>query len=169
MGRRKRITRIRTGDRGPRIVKSECECDPLFERLCDRIREDRRQIVSHILETNTRLSHRLDSLEQRTRHEVSGDQYHQHDRSHDPVKARTFAQTLMETQAEERSVLQDRLEWRLARERLQASVREDAWEEAFREEMSGQLEVNTNMNRQSSLLLLLSGNYRRPGEQQSSG
>ena len=34
--------------------------------------------MSHILETNTRLSHRLDSLEQRTRHEVSGDQYHGH-------------------------------------------------------------------------------------------
>lgn len=51
---------------------------------------------------------------------------------------------MMETQAEERSALQDRLEWRLARERIQARVREDEWEGAFREEMSGQLEVSTN-------------------------
>ena len=153
MGRRKRLTRIRTGDRGPRIVKSECECDPLFERLCDRIREDRRQIVSHIQETNTRLSHRLDSLEQRTRHEVSGDQYHQHDHSHDLVKARTFEQTMMETRAEERSNLQDRLEWRLTRERLRASVREEEWEEAFRDEMSGQLEVSRNKKDQDALKL----------------
>ena len=51
---------------------------------------------------------------------------------------------MMETQAEERSALQDRLEWRLARERSQARVREDEWEGAFREEMSGQLEVRRN-------------------------
>ena len=109
--------------------------------------------MSHIQETNTRLSHRLDSLEQRTRHEVSGDQYHQHDLSHDLVKARTFEQTMMETRAEERSNLQDRLEWRLTRERLRASVREEEWEEAFRDEMSGQLEVSRYMKDQDALKL----------------
>ena len=76
--RKKRLTRTRGEDTGQGIVKTECECDPLFSRLCDRIRADKRQIVSHIQESSTRLSHRLDSLEQRTRHEVSGDQYHQH-------------------------------------------------------------------------------------------
>ena len=54
---------------------------------------------------------------------------------------------MMETQAEERSALQDRMEWRLARERIQARVREDAWEGAFREEMSGQLEVMITNNK----------------------
>lgn len=59
-------------------MKTGCECDPLFEKLADRIRQDRRTIVSHIQESNTRLSHRLDSLERRTHHEVSHDCYRQH-------------------------------------------------------------------------------------------
>ena len=63
MGRRKRVV----GDRRP---NGSCDCDPLFEKLCSRIRSDRRQIVSHIHLTNNRLSHRLDSLERRTRQEV---------------------------------------------------------------------------------------------------
>ena len=51
---------------------------------------------------------------------------------------------MMETRAEERSGLEDRLEWRLARERAQARVREEEWEGAFIEEMSGQLEVSSD-------------------------
>lgn len=68
MGRRKRVAGDRR--RGGTGGGSSCDCDPLFERLCDRIKSDRRQIVSHITISNNRLSHRLDSLERRTRQEV---------------------------------------------------------------------------------------------------
>ena len=50
---------------------SQCDCEPLFERISDRIRQDKRQIVSHIQQSNSRLSSRLDSLEKRTKQEVS--------------------------------------------------------------------------------------------------
>ena len=65
LARRKRVTRSRGGG------VSQCDCDPLLERICDRIRQDRRQIVSHIHQSNSVLSSRLDSLERRTKLEVS--------------------------------------------------------------------------------------------------
>ena len=48
---------------------------------------------------------------------------------------------MKESLAEERIVLQDRLDWRGAKEKLESSFREEEWEEAIRKEMSGRLEV----------------------------
>ena len=79
--RRLRRKRHVVKTRGERRDAAGCECDPLFERLADRIRQDRRTIVTHITQSNTRLSHRLDSLERRTHHEVSDQCYHGHHQS----------------------------------------------------------------------------------------
>ena len=59
------------------VLVFQKSCEHLW--LGDRLRQDRRQIVSQIQQSNLRLSERLDSLERRTRQEVSGDQYQHHD------------------------------------------------------------------------------------------
>ena len=52
-----------------------CDCDPLLARLSEAVARDRRQIVTQIQASSSRLHSRLDSLERRTRHEVSLDNY----------------------------------------------------------------------------------------------
>ena len=99
---------------------SQCDCDPLFERLCDRIRQDRRTIVSHIQQSNTRLNSRLDSLERRTRLEV-----------------RQTEEIMKESFAEERAACQDRLERRAVRERLDWSHRQHSRDLTLQQEISG--------------------------------
>lgn len=47
-----------------------CDCDPLLARLSEAVARDRRQIVTQIQASSSRLHSRLDSLERRTRHEV---------------------------------------------------------------------------------------------------
>ena len=114
----------RRGGRGCGGAASQCDCDPLFERICDRIRQDRRTIVSHIQQSNTRLSSRLESLERRTRQEV-----------------RLSEEKMKESFAEERTACQDRLERRAVRERLEASHRQHSRDLTLQQEISGWLQV----------------------------
>ena len=106
---------------------SQCDCDPLFERICDRIRQDRQTIVSHIQQSNTRLSSRLESLERRTRLEV-----------------RLNEEKMKESFAEERTACQDRLERRAVRERLESSHRQHSRDLSLQQEISGWLQVTHN-------------------------
>ena len=105
---------------------SQCDCNPLFERICDRIRQDRQSIVSHIQQSNTRLTSRLENLERRTRLEV-----------------RLSEEKMKESFAEERTACQDRLERRAVRERLESSHRQLARDLTLQQEISGWLQVCT--------------------------
>ena len=126
--RRKRVTRRGgRGCGGGGGGASQCDCDPLFERICDRIRQDRQTIVSHIQQSNTRLSSRLESLERRTRLEV-----------------RLNEEKMKESFAEERTACQDRLERRAVRERLESSHRKHSRDLSLQQEISGWLQVTHN-------------------------
>ena len=141
MGRRKRQVKSQPGERAP---ARHCDCDPLFERLCDRIRQDRRQIVSHIQQTNTVLSDRLDNLERRTRHEVSGDRYQSHETHHQlTVQVRAFEENMKECLAEERSACQDRVDRQAFRERLEWSQRQELRDGVLKHEISDWLEASS--------------------------
>ena len=128
--RRKRVTRRGGRGCGGGGGASQCDCDPLFERLCDRIRQDRQTIVSHIQQSNTRLSSRLDSLERKTRLEV-----------------RQTEENMKESFAEERTACQDRLERRAVRERLEWSHRQHSRDLTLQQEISGWLQVPSLLTR----------------------
>ena len=97
----------------------------LGEATVDRIRQDRRTIVSHIKQSNTVLSSRLERLERRTRAEV-----------------RELEESVKESIAEERTACQDRLDRRAVRERLDWSHRQNTRDITLQQEISGWLQVN---------------------------
>ena len=68
MSGRRAAARRRRGARPG--VGAGCDCDPLLARLSEAVARDRRQIVTQIQASSSRLHSRLDSLERRTRHEV---------------------------------------------------------------------------------------------------
>ena len=134
--RRKRVVRRPAGGGGGGGRRcggggggSQCDCEPVFERLCDRIRQDRRTIVSHIHQSNTRLTSRLDSLERRTRQEM-----------------RETEEMMKESLAEERTACQDRLERRAVRERLDWSHRQHSRDQTLQQEISGWLQVSSHLH-----------------------
>jgi len=70
-----------------------CDCNPLLEKICEKIQNDRLEIVDHIEKANNKISSRLDGLEKRTKTEV-----------------KTFHEAMKECFAEERNNCQDRVD-----------------------------------------------------------
>lgn len=76
-----------------REANKVCDCNPLLEKICEKIQNDRLEIVDHIEKANTKISTRLEGLEKRTKADV-----------------KTFHEAMKECFAEERTNCQDRVD-----------------------------------------------------------
>jgi len=84
-----------------READKTCDCNPLLEKICEKIQNDRLDIVNHIEKANTKISTRLEGLEKRTKADV-----------------KTFHEAMKECFAEERTNCQDRVDRQSFKDRV---------------------------------------------------
>jgi len=101
-----------------------CDCNPLLEKICEKIQNDRLEIVNHIQKANSKISSRLEGLEKRTKADV-----------------KNFHETMKECFAEERTNCQDRADRQSFKDKVDYEKRQSQRDIILRSDISRWLQA----------------------------